>query len=184
MDNPIKLTHKTTITSTLFTKFLKNLSKKTYRDFNTFGIVNNSTIHSIVTNEISRKDKIKFFTFVNNELISYSFLTKFEKKTKNHNCTLGIVIADKWQNMHLGKEICKHMIKRAWKKNYKKIWLTVFYDNSRALKMYTDLGFQIEGVFMNDEKIDGKFRHVVSMALFKTPSQISSKRKNILKKFI
>ena len=184
MNKSNTLTYKTTISSSLFEQFLKNLSKKTYKDFNTFGIINKTTIPSIVKNELSRKDKIKFFTFVKNELVSYSFLIKFEKKTKNHNCTLGIVISDKWQNMHLGKEICKHMIQTAWKKRYEKIWLTVFYDNTRALKMYNDLEFQVEGVFVNDEKINGKFRHVISMALFKNKNQTSTKRKTILKKFI
>ena len=59
------------------------MGKKTYENFNTFGTINSSTLVSIIRHELSRKDKLRFFTFVNDDLISYSFLTKFEKKSKN-----------------------------------------------------------------------------------------------------
>ena len=182
MEKKYKLTFRSSVSSSEFGKLLKNLGKKTYENFNTFGTINSSTLVSIIRHELSRKDKLRFFAFVNDDLISYSFLTKFEKKSKNHNCVLGIVIDDKWQNKSFGKEICKHMIQSAWKKNYQKIWLTVFFDNNRALKMYKNLGFQIEGIFMNDEKVNGKYRHVISMALFKNDKKILSNRKNILNK--
>jgi RimJ/RimL family protein N-acetyltransferase len=74
------------------------------------------------------------------------------------------------------------MIESAWKKKYKKIWLTVFSDNTRALVMYKNLGFKIEGIFMNDEMVNKKYRHVVSMALFHDDKKIDMTRKKILDK--
>ncbi len=165
-----------------FKNFLENLSTHTYHNFNTFGKITSSNLNSIVKNELTRKDKIKFFTLVDNIVISYSFLTKFEKYSKKHNCTLGIVLDDKWQNKNYGKQICKFMIESAWKKKYKKIWLTVFSDNTRALVMYKNLGFKIEGIFMNDEMVNKKYRHVVSMALFHDDKKIDMTRKKILDK--
>ena len=43
------------------------------------------------------------------------------------------------------------MIKTAWKKNLKKIWLSVFSDNIPAQKIYRNLGFELEGIFLDDE---------------------------------
>jgi predicted acetyltransferase len=179
-----KLNIKSNVEHSKFKTFLENLSTDTYHNFNTFGKITSSNLNSIVKNELIRKDKIKFFTLVDNAVISYSFLTKFEKYSKKHNCTLGIVIDDKWQNKNYGKQICKFMIEFAWKKKYKKIWLTVFSDNVRAIAMYTHLGFKIEGIFMNDEIINKKYRHVISMALFYDEKKINVTRKKILDKLL
>lgn len=161
-------------------QFFTNLSKQTYYNFNTFGVINYNNIDKIIKYEIIRKDKIKFFSFINDELIGYSFLIKFEKSTKKHNCILGLVIKDKWQNKGYGKKIVKFMIDLAWKKNYQKIWLTAFADNLSALKIYKDLGFEIEGVFIDDELVKNNKRDIVSMAIFRNNKNSSIERERIL----
>lgn len=163
-----------------FSEFLLNLSKKTILTFNHFGEINSKNIELIVQKELERKDKIKFFVFLNNEMIGYGFLTKFEKIAKKHNCILGIVLTDSWQNQGFGKKICQHMIKTAWDKNMEKIWLTVYEENKIAKKMYKSLGFEIEGVFMKDEIIDNDEKNVISMAIFKNKDFDSKKRIKII----
>ena len=150
-----------------FKKFLLSLSPQTLKTFNPFGAIKNTNVICIVKKELGRNDKVKFFSYVEGKLIAYSFLTKFEKSTKKHSCILGIVVGDVWQKKGLGKQICKHMIKYAWKNKFKKIWLTVFLDNMYAIKFYKHLGFEVEGVFIYDEKLMKKYRDVVSMAIFK-----------------
>ena len=148
-------------------EFLLSLKKKTLYHFNHFGAINTSNIDTIVQKELSRKDKIKFFSSVNGKLVAYSFLTLFEKPSKKHNCILGIVIGDEWQGKGYGKKICTHMIRRAWKDGLNKVWLNVYSDNPIAIALYKSVGFEVEGIFMADE-IEGKdVRHVVSMATFR-----------------
>lgn len=147
--------------------FLSSLSTNTQFLFTHFGTINASTVDTITRKEMARHDKIKFFAHVDGILMAYGFLTKFEKKTKKHNCILGIVIDDEWQDKGIGSMVCKYMINSAWKKGFTKIWLTVYSDNKRAIHVYRSLGFEIEGIFMNDEIISKKRRHVVSMAIFK-----------------
>ena len=132
---------------------------------------------------LSRKDKIKFFTFVGDEIISYSYLILFDKPTKKHNCILGIVITDQWQGKGYGKKICNYMIKTAWKKNLKKIWLSVFSDNIPAQKIYRNLGFELEGIFLDDEIFDGKKRNVLSMAILKERKSSKISREKIWQEF-
>jgi len=165
-----------------FRKLLLHLSSNTLYLFNPFGRITDTNIHSIVKKELERKDKLKFFSFLGKELISYSFLTTFEKPTKKHNCILGMVVGDKWQKQGYGKRICKHMIKTAWKKGFKKIWLTVFADNLTAQKLYLSLGFEIEGIFLADEIENGKKRDVVSMAIIKNYKKSESNRIRLWKK--
>ena len=89
----------------VFQEFLLKLGKKTLHNFNPFGEINSSNVTSIVEKELFRNDRIKFFSFYENNLIAYSYLTKFQKKSKKHNCILGIVIADKWQGNGFGEKI-------------------------------------------------------------------------------
>ena len=165
----------------LFEKFLLKLELKTLNEFSNFGSINKKNVSVVAKNELKKKNKIKFFSILNNEIIAYSFLEKFEKQSKKHNCILGIVVADTWQQKGWGKKICKHMINSAWKKDIEKIWLTVYSDNIRAYSMYKKIGFEVEGVFMYDEKFHGKFKHKISMAIFKKYVNNKSKREKILK---
>src|SRR5579872_6126629 len=158
IENKFKIVKK--VEHNIFRKFLLKLGNTTQYNFNHFGKINFNNINRIVQQELTRKDKVKFFALVENELIGYGFLTKFEKFTKKHNCILGIVISDSWQNSGLGKKLCTYMILDAWKNGFKKIWLNVYYDNERAFHLYKSLGFDIEGIFMADEIINKKQRHV------------------------
>ena len=151
-------------------EFLLNLEKDTLYHFNHFGAITTSNIEAIVQKELSRKDRIKFFTSVDDKLVAYSFLALFEKPSKKHNCILGIVVGDEWQGMGYGKKICTHMIRRAWKDGLSKVWLNVYSDNPRAIALYKSVGFEVEGIFMADEIEDREVRHIVSMATFKDRS--------------
>ncbi|KFM20111.1 Spermidine N-acetyltransferase protein [Marine Group I thaumarchaeote SCGC AAA799-P11] len=176
-ESSLRILHKTS--PKIFQEFLLKLEKNTLYNFNPFGKINPSNVSSIVEKELFRKDKIKFFSFCENSLIAYSYLTKFQKKSKKHNCILGIVIGDKWQGEGFGKKICKHMINYAWQKNFEKVWLTVFDNNTSAICLYKSLGFEIEGIFMNDEQYLKKQRHVISMAIFNNKRNYVNKRKKI-----
>ena len=175
-----KLSFKSKIPPKTFKIFLLKLKPITLAKFTKFRKITPKTVEHIIEKEVMDSNIIKFFSFVNDELIAYSFLTKFVKPSKKHNCVLGIVVSDSWQKQGFGKKICQHMIETAWNKNFEKIWLTVYSDNIDAYKMYKDLGFEIEGIFLHDEKIRGKSKHKISMAIFKKNSNNKSKRKLIL----
>ena len=170
---------KSDVSQKLFEKFLLKLELKTLNEFSNFGSINKKNVAVIAENELRKENRIQFFSIINNEIIAYSFLEKFEKQSKKHNCILGIVVADAWQQKGWGKKICKHMINSAWEKDIEKIWLTVFDNNVSAIGLYKSLGFEIEGIFMNDELSLKKQRHVISMAIFKNKLTYIKKRKKI-----
>tara|TARA_B110000196_G_scaffold290929_1_gene277525 strand:+ start:81 stop:629 length:549 start_codon:yes stop_codon:yes gene_type:complete len=172
---------KSDVSQKLFEKFLLKLELKTLNEFSNFGSINKKNVAVIAENELRKENRIQFFSIINNEIIAYSFLEKFEKQSKKHNCILGIVVADAWQQKGWGKKICKHMINSAWEKDMEKIWLTVYSDNIHAYSMYKKIGFKIEGIFMYDEKFHGKFKHKISMAIFKKHVNNKSKREKIIK---
>lgn len=163
-----------------FKEFLLSLNKKTLEDFTYFGNISKKNVEGIILSELSNNKKNRFFVFLEKELIGYGFLTKFSRKTKSHVCTYGIVIGDKWQGQGYGLKICDHMIKIAWKKGFEKIWLTTYFDNMPAFTIYKKLGFEVEGIFLNEEKLHGKNRHVISMGLFKNKREIKKIRQRVI----
>ena len=165
-----------------FENFVLSLGNQTQNTFNHFGKINTNTVTSIATKEITRSDKEKFFGFIGQELVVYGFLTKFDKISKKHNCTLGIVVSDTWQKKGLGQKMSQHMTDFAWKCGFTKIWLAVYLDNKVGINLYKSLGFQIEGIFINDEKFGTVNRHVISMAKFKNGKDYDKKRLEIWKK--
>lgn len=164
-----------------FKELLLNLSKKTLEDFTYFDKISKKNVEEVISKEINDTKKIRFFIYLEEQLIGYSFLSKFSRKTKSHVCTYGIVITDKCQGNGYGYQVCKHMISKAWGKKYEKIWLTTYFDNKAAFKIYKKLGFEVEGIFVNEEKLHGKNRHVVSMGLFKNKKKIQKIRQKITK---
>ena len=163
-----------------FETLLLNLSKKTLENFTYFGKITKNNITEIITLELKDTKKIRFFIYLENQLIGYGFLSQFSKKTKTHVCTYGIVIGDNWQGNGYGYQICKHMISTAWKQGFKKIWLTTYFNNKSAFEIYQKLGFIVEGIFINEEKLNGKYRHVISMGLFKNKKNISKTHQKII----
>jgi len=160
-------------------EFLLNLGEDTVSNFSYFDEISKENIEEIIQNELNRKDKLKFFVHIDNELIAYGFLTLFKKSTKKHSCILGIVIGDNFQGKRLGKQICSKMIQTGWESGLEKIWLTVNEDNKIAIKLYKTLGFRVEGIFVNDEYKNDTYKNVISMAIFKKKELDNSKRLKI-----
>lgn len=153
-------------------EFFLKLKKDTYYFWNRLGDLSQKSRALNVANQqvnIDVKDEIGFVYEIKGVIMGYAYLRFFsDKEIKKYTTSLGIVIADEYQNLGIGKKMMTYMIDWAKQYKFKKIWLATYTDNKRALKMYINMNFEIEGIFMYDEFLDGKPRHVVSMALFLT----------------
>jgi len=161
-----------------------SLSDRTLVDFTAFGKVNElSKARSAARALIEESEReIKLFgLFADGVLVSFGFLRFFKEPRKRFNCTLGLVTADEHQGKGLGKRLVSKMVSWARLKGYRKIWLTVYEDNLAAIRLYSSMGFEIEGIFMHDEWHDGRPRNIVSMALF-FHTRTETERKRIFKK--
>lgn len=160
-----------TVDPKLFETFLLSLSRETLYNFNHFGEdIIRSNVQEIVRRDLQRKDKLRFFA-LEGEMIGYGFLQLSEKPTKKHTAGLGIVIGDRWQGKGFGRQLTNYMIKSAWESGLARVWLNVYSDNPRALKLYQSLGFEIEGVFKNDELTARGFRNTTAMAILSRPAR-------------
>lgn len=142
-----------------FLEFIRSLGEETRRQFDQFNGIKTMNESSWITEDPSRDSW--FGLTDEGELAAYGFLQRVARKNKT--LTLGIVVADKHQGHGYGEKICKTMINWAWKHKYNKIWLGTYEDNEGALKLYKRLGFELEGIFVDDLD-DG--RAIYSLAIF------------------
>lgn len=163
-------------------KFFSSLSASTLKKWNRFGFEITCEKAKVLAEkccQASIDSEIGFVCEENSgEIVGYSYLRFFpEKISKKYVASLGIVVSDNYQGKGYGKLLMEYMHDYAKRKGLKKIWLATYYDNSSALKLYKKMGYEIEGVFMYDEIIDGKWTHVISMAYFLDPDFKDTKAK-------
>jgi putative acetyltransferase len=82
-----------------------------------------------------------------------------------HRAELGIVIHDDYQGNGIGSNLVLFMLYVARSKGLKKVILDVFADNDRAVHVFEEAGFDIEGVFPAHYWFRGRFYDVVRMGL-------------------
>lgn len=87
---------------------------------------------------------------------------------KSRTCEIGIMIGDKnYWGRGFGKECCKLAIHYAFDKlGIAKVWLAVHSNNHAAIKLYENLGFEIEGRLKKHTISDGKLVDKIIMGLF------------------
>ena len=82
-----------------------------------------------------------------------------------HRAELGVVIHDDYQGKGIGSNLILFMLYVARSKGLKKVILDTFADNDRAIHVFEEAGFDIEGVFPAHYWFRGRFYDVVRMGL-------------------
>lgn len=87
---------------------------------------------------------------------------------KNQKAEYGIVLKDECSGKGIAYNASILLIKYVFLNlNIRKIYLEVFSDNIKAIKLYKKLGFKEEGIFKNEIFKNGKYKDVIRMAIFK-----------------
>lgn len=91
------------------------------------------------------------------------YLSRFSHKVKFGVC----VLRDFWR-YGIGKNLMKKSISWADAIGIKKISMNVIETNKNAIKLYENLGFEIEGILKNDKILsDGKYYNTIMMGRLK-----------------
>lgn len=169
-------------------EFFKCLTPEIYSKWNRFGFSLEDFDPALAARKQCNMDidqEVGFITLDDDDSIAgYSYLRFFpEKRTKKHNASLGIVVAPGYQGKGVGNQLMLFMHDWAKTNGIKKVWLATYARNKNALRLYKKLGYQIEGIFMYDERSDEGWDHVVSMALMLDPEfkQAADERKLLMK---
>jgi RimJ/RimL family protein N-acetyltransferase len=84
----------------------------------------------------------------------------------NHSCEVGFCLSPENQGKGYGEMLAKKIINHATKKfNMHRIYLEVFNDNERAIRLYKKVGFKVEGILRDKIFKHNKFHDVMIMSI-------------------
>lgn len=102
-----------------------------------------------------------------NKSIGVTSIINIDYGSQNAECIIDIGDKDYW-GKGFGREAFKLLLDYAFKElNLHKVYLRVFSFNERAIKLYENLGFDIEGKLKEQLYRDGKWHDIIFMGLLK-----------------
>ena len=116
---------------------------------------------------IQKSTTTKMFLYeINKKIAGICNLKGVDKIRVRHRVNLGISVLKEYWGMGIAKELISNAVNYCKNNSIKKIELTVRTDNERALKLYKNMGFVIEGELKDFFCIDGIYYDCYMMALF------------------
>lgn len=101
----------------------------------------------------------------NGKVIGWCDISSLDRPVFSHIGSLGIGVIDGYRSMGIGRALMKAALNKAQEKGLTRIELTVREHNKRAISLYKDFGFEIEGIHKNGVCINGKYENHIFMAL-------------------
>ncbi|PFG14649.1 GNAT family N-acetyltransferase [Bacillus sp. es.036] len=90
---------------------------------------------------------------VNSKIVGYARCEGTQLKRFSHKVTFGVgVLRDYW-GYGIGSSLLKNSITWADRNNVKKIALYVSETNTKAVNLYQDHGFEVEGILKRDKRL-------------------------------
>ncbi|MFD4707829.1 GNAT family N-acetyltransferase [Gottfriedia sp. NPDC058432] len=128
---------------------------------------NEAEYQTFLEDTFNEKNSVILLGTINDQIISIGSINSSQKERTKHVGTLGIVIKKEYWGLSLGKLLMQSLIDWAKQNDLtRKIQLVTNEDNLKAIQLYKNLGFEIEGVMKEDTYIDGKYCNTLMMGLF------------------
>lgn len=99
------------------------------------------------------------------KVIGWCDISSLDRPVFAHIGSLGVGVIDGYRGMGVGRALMKAALAEAKQIGLTRIELTVRENNIRAINLYKDLGFVIEGIHKNGVCINGKYENHIFMAL-------------------
>lgn len=101
---------------------------------------------------------------IEGKIVGFSRCEDHALKRSAHKVTLGVAIQKDAWGFHIGKELLAASIDWADQQGIQKVSLHVLETNKKAIRLYENHGFLIEGVLKNDKRLsDGLYYDTVVM---------------------
>jgi RimJ/RimL family protein N-acetyltransferase len=99
------------------------------------------------------------------EVVGWCDVVRFQLEGFRHVGRLGMGLVPRARGTGLGRRLVEETLKSARDRGIQRVQLDVFASNTRAIKLYQNLGFEAEGRQRRARKLDGEYDDLVLMAL-------------------
>lgn len=138
-----------------FLSFGKNEFKMSLNDYEKF-----------IESTEKENNSIILVAAIDDKIVSIASINSNQKARSKHVGTFGIVIAEQFCGLGLGRKIMDHLIEWAKLNGVtKKITLVTREDNDRAIALYKKVGFEEEGMLKKENYINGVYYNTIIMGL-------------------
>ncbi|MBD3861705.1 GNAT family N-acetyltransferase [Bacillus sp. 28A-2] len=101
---------------------------------------------------------------IEGEIVGFSRCEGHSLKRFAHKVTFGVAVQKDTWGYHIGKELLAASIDWADQQGIQKISLQVLKSNQKAIRLYAQHGFEIEGILKNDKQLaDGLYDDTIVM---------------------
>ena len=119
--------------------------------------------HTTPSQMMNGKWEVYVETMLDDTIVSWGQIEKFPNNPyKQHVCRLGFAVLPEFQDQGYGSRMMDYIIDKCG--SFSKMTATVYSDNKTMFNMFLQRGFVIEGFFVDEERLDDKPRHVISLA--------------------
>lgn len=112
-------------------------------------------------------NSIMLGAYIDGSLVGMATATGGNRKKTEHVTTIGIAVLPGYRDIGIGRKLMEAVIE--WAKGNPmiiRISLSVFGTNERAIRLYKNLGFKVEGKRKGHFKIDNELIDEIMMGLF------------------
>lgn len=138
-----------------FLSFGKNEFVKNLNDYEVFLETTHKEENSII-----------LLAEIDNKIMGIATINSSPKARFKHVGEFGIVIAEQYCELGLGRKLIDYLIVWANANGItKKISLVTSENNNRAMELYKKVGFKVEGTLLKDNYVNGVYGNTILMGL-------------------
>lgn len=108
---------------------------------------------------------------IDGQIHGFGLIDFFNEPIKKHVAIVGTIVDKNNRGHGIGKQLLEKELEIGRKYNKKKLRATIHEHNVESMKLHLSVDFKVEGRFVAEE-FDGKYRNVISLALFLEPVDI------------
>ncbi|MBP3970328.1 N-acetyltransferase [Bacillus sp. WL1] len=128
------------------------------------GFIDKRGFQNIIKTDSEESKNLFLVAEVHDRIVGFSRCEGSNLKRLSHKVEFGICILKEFWGYRMGKSLLQQSIQWADENEIKRISLQVLETNEKAIQLYKELGFEVEGILKNDKRLsDGKYYNTVVM---------------------
>jgi L-phenylalanine/L-methionine N-acetyltransferase len=102
-------------------------------------------------------------------VVGWCDIIPIDREGFEHSGRMGMGVLAEYRGQGIGHELATRAIEHAREAGLERVELGVFTSNTRAIRLYEQLGFVTEGIKRRSRRCDGIYYDLAYMALFLQP---------------